>query len=82
MKKKNINVKLQLSKKTISNLDKSGITGGFFGDSVETPCIASFTNCDDCGGTGSPTTGCPPATIGIQCLTLQVSCNFCGNDPC
>jgi len=79
MKKKNFNGKLRLSKKTISNLDKSSLTGGTIGpqDSVAFECIATLTNCDECDGTGSPTTGCPPTTIGIQCLTFHVSC-YCG----
>jgi len=76
MKKKKLNRKLNLSKKTISNLDKSGLKGGtLFGDSQGSPCIATFTNCDDCDDTGGATTGCPPTTIGIQCLTFHVSCN-------
>ncbi len=80
MKKKNVNLKLNLSKKTISNLDKSGLTGGTAMDFSANsycgfPCIVSL-ECD-------PTDDCGPATLaGNTCAGLSCEGFTCAGLNC
>ncbi|NAS31082.1 hypothetical protein GTQ40_08885 [Flavobacteriaceae bacterium R38] len=76
MKKKNFNGKLSLSKKTISNLEKSGIAGGFDASANSycgVPCIASL----ECDPTATQEQGCNDTDgclSGSPCIGTQLTC--------
>ena len=84
MKKKNLNSKLRLSKKTVSNFKQSELIGGTNAseNSLVNICIADEENvCNATNDICRPTLG-GETCVGLSCLDFTCAGIACPGDPC